>query len=481
MNNNLEESIPAEDFLIPVGDFNIESVFNFFNIAPENRELFKNALLDIVGLYTTIEWDSNKYVTINLLKTRDKRGNPIYNVNNSKTTNKTKKIIVDYNPYNNANSLSNSYDLEDILKTYTGNSYNDNKLPELLKLVEEFNLEKESISKLTNIDDLIEKYGLHHLFQTPKQYILDSKTLQLTEGAIVKSQTTGNSFVLLEPLFRTLKLNKQKPRKIYIYKKTTENVYYIYSNWGEIRNYTRTYSFEKKLIEYMIEYIKYIISRYQIDVNNSKFVFAGHSEGANVSQNLIVKISRNQIIPNENLFLISLSYPQSLSPDDLTYLYNNLECRYLSLVAMGYLQDRNSKNNVKITKKNIKNNKVMVNNFTKIHNSLPLLKSLCIFFDYNRKKYIPKAIYNLEDYMKIIENENTYALSSRHNNNHNRRKQSAHKFHNFTEFIKSAIMSLILSGTEVKAKNEVKPKSGFWNFFKRKRTRKELPSKPSIL
>jgi len=433
MSNNLEE-------LVPAGDFNIYSVFNFFNIAAENRELLKSALLDIAGLYTTIAWNTDKYITINLLKKRNKRGISIYNVNNTKSkSNNKQKIIIEYDPYNNVNSNSNSNDLELLLRNSM--KLNNDNNHTLHKLIELFNKQISEDKKI----GLIEKYDLHHLFLKPKEYKLNNQSLQFAKGPIVKSQTTGTSFELLEPpLYRTLKLASMKPRKIYIYKKTTENVYYIYSNWGAIANYTGV--FETKLIQYLIEYIRYIILKYSIVVGDSKFIFAGHSEGANVSQNLVVGILKNGLIPKQNLFLISLSYPQSLTQDDLQYLYDNLDGQFISLVAMGYLEDRDSNNvNAKITKKNIKNNKVLVNNYTKIYenknNNLKLLKSLCIFFDYNKDKYIPKAIYNLDDYMKIIKNKSTYGSFG--SNNHSLRQKIAHKFHNFTDFIKFAIISLI--------------------------------------
>jgi len=440
-NNNLNE-------LKSVGNLDIETVVNFFNIKEENKKLIIDALLDIAGLYTKIEWNADKYVTINLLKKQTKRGNLIYNVNNThRTNNKTKKIIVDYNPYNinNANSNRRISSFENLLTIMGVKLDVDFTLQELKdKFLEQ--TKTNNINKMRNRPSyLLTKYELDNLFKKQKQYTLDNKTILFTEGAIVKSQTTGNSFVLLEPLYRTLKLVSMKPRKIYIYKKTTENIYYIYSNWGSIQNYTDV--FETKLIQYIIEYIKYIIQKYSIDVDNSKFIFAGHSEGANVSQNLVVGILKINLIPKQNLFLISLSYPQSLTQADLEYLYSNLDGQFISLVAMGYLEDRNSNNvNAKITKKNIRNNKALVNNYTKIYendntsNNLKLLKSLCIFFDYNKKLYIPKAIYNLNDYMKIIKNKSTYPYGR---NNHSNRQKQAHKFHNFTNFIKTAIISLI--------------------------------------
>jgi hypothetical protein len=164
--NNLEE-------LVPVGDFNIESVFNFFNIKEKNKELLQNALLDIAGLYTTIDWNSNKYVTINLLTKRSRRGNTIYNVNNTKNkrnSNITKKnIIVKYNPYTNANSFNNALDVKDIIKKYT--KYTNNNEYELSKLLEIFNSKNSKIPPI-DINKLkveIEKYNLHHLFDSNKK------------------------------------------------------------------------------------------------------------------------------------------------------------------------------------------------------------------------------------------------------------------------------------------------------------------------
>jgi hypothetical protein len=57
------------------------------------------------------------------------------------------------------------------------------------------------------------------------------------------------------------------------------------------------------------------------------------------------------------------------------------------------------------------------------------------------RTYSYKAIYNLDDYMKIIKNKSTYGSFG--SNNHSLRQKKAHKFHNFTDFIKFAIISLI--------------------------------------
>lgn len=366
--------------------------------------------------------------------------------NNKRTNNNKKKIIINYNPHSNVNTNRSISDLELLLKQKGIIKENADTNYNLNELIDIFN--KNISNGKENRNHLLKKYELDNLFQEQKHYKLGNENKLFTKGAIVKSQTTGNSFELLEPLYRTLKLANMKPRKIYIYKKLDGNVYYIYSNWGQIQDYSN--SFRKKLIEYLIEYIKYIIDKYSIDVSISKFILAGHSEGANVSQNLIVAILRNKLIPTENLFLISLSYPQALTQVDLEYLYDNLDGNFISLVAMGYLEDRNSNNvNLKLTKNNIRTKKALANNYTKIfeynnnniNNSkkLQLLKSLCIFFDYNKGQYIPKAIYNLDDYMSIIENKPTFSYGR---NSHDLSQKHAHKFHDFTRFIKSAIISL---------------------------------------
>ena len=88
-NSNNNSVIPT------AGSVSLDTVFDFFRIAPENREYFIEIMKDFVGMYSTIDWETDRYHTTRTILVPTKR-DPKYNIIPD-------ELLNNYNPSTNIN------------------------------------------------------------------------------------------------------------------------------------------------------------------------------------------------------------------------------------------------------------------------------------------------------------------------------------------------------------------------------------------
>jgi hypothetical protein len=458
----------------PIGELKFDTISQFFNINEKNKELFKQALLDVAGIYTTLEWPTNKYLTTKLETEIITKRNRQYKTQQYKTqvNLKNNNKIVNYNPNNNANTERIKNNIKLFSKTQKSTENNDN------------NENNESIQTILNkieknpgkeyFKEKLEKNRMKFIIEKPKKYKLNNNNKEFNIGSIVESRTTKKIFQLISAYRRTLLLEGRTEKKIYIYKQIKDNdenpVFYVYSYWGDFESNYYEGILSKILLSiciYIVREIKNNLDKDETKFKNSKIILAGHSDGANLSQHLFINLVRQELVHKNNLFLIALSFPQVLHQSDLEYIYSNLDGHFISLVMMGKLpykkgklnnNNNNNNTNKRLTKKQIKNGNTVIDSFTLHHDIKPdsaqVIKSLCILFN---KKHKPIDLYNIQDYLDV-NNQTTFSFfrldePSKTNNdnisNNYNKKLKEYKifelgkvYHDFGSYVRTGITSL---------------------------------------
>lgn len=394
MNNNVIQ---------PVGDISFDTIREYFSLA-DSKDAGKNAywqemLADFQGIYSTIDWETDRYDTVEKKKIKNEDGYMEFTIEPSKIINSEQiNLLNNYEKLIFTRSLindNNSYILAAIKRKH---SITKDDLQELFKM-KNYDEIMNIVTSCINDDSKERKF----LPYPVKQYQKSSNNIRVPfiKGSIITSRTTSNQFELVGA-FKLLLYKNFKIFKIFIYKKSIEYCkfdYMIIFNYGEVINFN-----EGLYLDCIKAICTFIITH--LPANNdtiNSLMLVGQSMGGNMAINTLVNLAREFNYPIAKLYAICSAFPRCLSEPNLEYLNKNLTGHFVSFMAMGEnnIQETNIVNTLgnsnRLTSKNISNTKVSLNSFFYKANEPPIKTLVFLYRSIEKGFKLSNNLYPIEN------------------------------------------------------------------------------------
>lgn len=397
----------------PIGDLSFRTVKDFFGLEDSKDVFWREMLNDFQGIYSTIDWETDKYDTVSKSFPKDEDGNVNISINYSEI----KSGIIQENLLEDFEKQALIKDLSLIQNAKLIKKLRALKLP---KYVENPDAIIKDILGFVPEDNLYRKFLPYKVKEYKQSNNKSREPFKI--GSIISSRSGNNKFELINA-FKLLLFLKTKIFKSFIYKKLnikTENTekydYLVIFNYGEVLNFNEGLYLD--CIKSICSFIKQTLPHDDGSINNIMLV--GQSMGGNMAIHILINLVREFNYPLTKLYAICSAFPSGLREDNAHYFNKNFNGHYVSFMAMGETDITNtsantSSNSNKLTSKNIVNGKISLNSFYYKGSDTPINTLVFLYRKIDKGFKLSNNLYSIDTINASVKGNDLIGNNAFHN------------------------------------------------------------------